>query len=327
MDKRSKVQSIPERIEEMARKAKARRVEEEATAPKPSIRKPPKGDEQPDLFVPTLYDVGTKDSQSIMDVAVYRLSKKDKRANAIIRYDLNDGYVQVTAGAAGMATVWDYDVVLMAVSQLTEAMNRYRKGQGEMPGRVFKPHVSDILKFCRRSDGGNQKDELVDTFLRLNTTHIAIERTKKTRNGKMVTESEGEPLISRYKITSNQAGKPEYVEIEIAAWMFKEIVDGEKPQVLTVHPDYFLIDKGIGRFVYRLARRAAGRSTAEWEFQTIFERSGSSGTFKEFSRILRGIIAAGDMPEYDLAETAGQRGPMLLMKYRGAGPMLDGSGV
>ena len=58
-----------------------------------------------------------------------------------------------------------------------------------------------------------------------------------------------------------------------------------------MHPDYFLIEPGIGRFVYRLARRAAGKGNAKWAFQTIYERSGSAGTFKEFCRILRKIIA------------------------------------
>ncbi|EQD48444.1 hypothetical protein B1A_14046, partial [mine drainage metagenome] len=35
---------------------------------KSSLRRPPPGDEQADFFVPTLYDVATKDSRSIMDV-------------------------------------------------------------------------------------------------------------------------------------------------------------------------------------------------------------------------------------------------------------------
>jgi hypothetical protein len=95
------------------------------------IRHPPKGDEQADFFVPSLYDVGTKDSRSIMDVAVFRLSKKDKRAGDIIRYELPDGHVTVSSGASGMASVWDYDIILMAVSHLTEAMNKYRQGTGD----------------------------------------------------------------------------------------------------------------------------------------------------------------------------------------------------
>ncbi|WP_440582527.1 replication initiator protein A [Xanthomonas hortorum] len=290
----------------------------------PSIRNPPKGDEQPDFFVPTLYDVGTRDSRSIMDVAVFRLSKRDRRAGEVIRYELPDGHVEVSAGPAGMASVWDYDLVLMAVSHLTEAMNRYREGKGDKPGRVFRPHVADVLKFCRRADGGKQKDDLVETCIRLNTTHVAMQRTRKAKNGRMVTVSEGEALISRYKIVKSESGRPEYIEIELADWMHREITEGKNPDVLTVHPDYFLIDPGIGRFLYRLARRAAGKGEAKWSFKTIYERSGSAGTFKEFCRILRRIIAANDLPEYALQEQEGQSGPQLLMTHREAAALPAG---
>ena len=282
-----------------------------------SLRSPPAGDVQPDFFVPSLYDVATKDNQSIMDVAVFRLSKKDKRAGEVIRYDLPDGYVQVSAGAAGMASVWDYDIVLMAVSHLTEAMNRYREGKADKPGRVFKPHVSEILKFCRRGDGGRQNEELVAALDRLNTTQVKVERVRKGRNGRAYTISEGEPLISRYQIISrSEAGKLESMEIELPTWIYREVVEANNPDVLTVHPDFFLIEPGIGRFVYRLARRAAGKGQAKWSFQTIYERSGSTGAFKEFCRLLRGIIAANDLPEYSLSEVGGQEGPMLTMIHR-----------
>lgn len=321
------------RVEQMREQSQRRRIEGEArpgeswdeaaarlrkgqAAPSSNVRKPPPGDAQPDFFVPTLYDVGTKDSRSIMDVAVFRLSKKDRRAGEVIHYTLPDGHVTVSAGAAGMASVWDYDLVLMAVSHLTEAMNRFREGKGEKPGRVFRPHVADVLKFCRRADGGKQKDDLVETCIRLNTTHVAVQRTRKAKNGRTVTVSEGEGLISRYKVIKSESGKPEYIEIELADWMFREITEGKNPDVLTVHPDYFLIDPGIGRFVYRLARRAAGKGQAKWAFQTIYERSGSAGTFKEFCRILRKIIKANDLPEYRLTEEPGQAGPLLVMSHR-----------
>lgn len=314
-------QSQRRRIEGEARPGEswdeaAARLRKEQPAPSSNVRKPPPGDAQPDFFVPTLYDVGTKDSRSIMDVAVFRLSKKDRRAGEVIHYTLPDGHVTVSAGAAGMASVWDYDLVLMAVSHLTEAMNRYREGKGEKPGRVFRPHVADVLKFCRRADGGKQKDDLVETCIRLNTTHVAVQRTRKAKNDRTVTVSEGEALISRYKVIKSESGKPEYIEIELADWMFREITEGKNPDVLTVHPDYFLIDPGIGRFVYRLARRAAGRGQAKWAFQTIYERSGSAGTFKEFCRILRKIIEANDLPEYRLTEEPGQAGPLLVMSHR-----------
>ncbi len=321
------------RIEQLREQSQQRLIEEESrpsesldetstmlrkeqSASPSNVRKAPLGDAQPDFFVPALYDVGTKDSRSIMDVAVFRLSKKDRRAGEVIHYTLPDGQVTVSAGAAGMASVWDYDLVLMAVSHLTEAMNRYREGKGEKPGRVFRPHVADVLKFCRRADGGKQKDDLVQTCIRLNTTHVAVQRTKKAKNGRTVTVSEGEALISRYKVIKSESDKPEYLEIELADWMFREIAEGKNPDVLTVHPDYFLIDPGVGRFVYRLARRAAGKGQAKWAFQTIYERSGSAGSFKEFCRILRKIIEINDLPEYYLTEDQGQAGPLLIMTHR-----------
>ena len=318
-------QSQRRRIEGEARPGEswdeaAARLRKERPAPSSSnVRKPPDGDAQGDFFVPALYDIAAKDSRSIMDVAVYRLSKKDKRAGEVIHYELSDGYVEVKAGPDGMASVWDYDLVLMMVSHLTEAMNRYREGRGEKPGRTFRPHVTDILKFCRRGDGGKQADEVENALDRLKGTTIkSVRETGLTANGRRpMREVKAEGLISDYTVLSHtDTGKVASVEIEAPRWLYKEVTEGKRPDVLTVHPDYFLIDPGIGRFVYRLARRAAGRSGAKWAFQTIYERSGSAGKFKEFCRILRNIIQANDLPEYSLREEAGQGGPLLVMTYR-----------
>lgn len=292
------------------------------TPPTTLLRKSSKGDEQSDFFVPALYDLGTRDSRSIMDVAVYRLSKKDKRAGEMIHYDLPDGYVEVSAGAHGMASVWDYDIVLMMVSHLTEAMNRYRKGKGEKPGRVFRPHVSDILKFAHRGDGSRQVEEVEAALDRLRGTTIKTVREK----GKLRT-TEAEGLIARYRVLSRtDTKKISSVEIEVPEWIFREVdvADGKRPRVLTVHPDYFLIKQGIGRYLYRLARKAAGCTEAKWSFATIYERSGSTGTLKKFTENLQKIIAANDLPEYDLRKEYGQRGLQLVMTYRSALPVPPG---
>lgn len=293
------------------------RKQQEAEQGRPNIRKPPAADCQPDFFVPTLYDVGTRDSRSVMDVAVFRLSKRDKRAGEMIRYDLTDGYVEVTAGPHGMASVWDYDLVIMMVSHMTEAMNRYRDGQGDKPGRIYRPHISDILKFCRRGDGGRQAREIEGALDRLKGTTIKTVRERPGRNGRMMREVEAEGLISRYRVLSRtDTGKIAFVEIEAPRWMHQEITGGKNPDVLTVHPDYFLIEPGIGRYIYRQARRAAGKDQAEWGFRTLYERSGSTGTLRRFRENLRKIIAANDLPEYHLEEQQGQSGPLLVMTNR-----------
>lgn len=284
---------------------------------KPSRSKKAGGSIQPDFFTPMLYDVSARDNRNVMDVAVFRLSKSKKRANSVIRYELPDGFVEVSSGPHGMASVWDYDIVLMAVSHLTEAMNQYRAGKGEKPSQTFRPHVGDVLKFCRRENGGNQKDAVVGALQRLSTTYVAIERTN-LQNGKL--ETEGENLIAWSKTVSNPVNKKvEYVEIKIADWMYKEITQGLKPDVLTVHPDYFLNESGIGRFVYRLARKAAGKEMAVWSFKLIYTRSGSQGSIKEFNRMLRALIDDNDLPEYSIAEENGKEGPLLRMVHRSHG--------
>ncbi|MCP1680699.1 replication initiator protein A [Kerstersia gyiorum] len=303
--------------------ASAERERKEAAAAKapPSlVRKPPSGDEQADFFVSGLYDVDSRDSRGVMDLALFRISKRDKRAGEMIRYELPDGFVEVKAGPDGMASVWDYDIVLMMISHLTEAMNRYRDGKGEKPGRIFKPHTADILKFARRGDGTRQLEELEAALDRLTGTIIKISRE---RGRFRTTKSQG--LIAGYSVLSRtDSDRISTVEIEVPEWIYNEVVNSKQPDVLTMHPDYFLIEPGIGRVLYRLARKAAGKGAAKWSFQTIYEHSGSTGTFKEFCRILRKIIAANDLPEYKLREEPGQSGPQLIMTSRDSLPALEG---
>lgn len=282
-----------------------------------TLRKAPAGDAQPDFFIPTMWDISTKDSRSLMDVAVFRLSKRDKRAGETIHHELADGYVEVRSGPDGMASIWDYDIVLMAVSHLAEAARAYRAGKAEKPSRLFRPHFSDILKFCRRSDGGRQYEDIEAALDRLRTTTIKFVRTHRGKGGRIVREADAEGLIGNYKTVAYEgSGRLMSVEIELPNWIYREVVDAKNPEVLTIDPAFFLIDQGIGRFLYRLARRAAGKATAKWSFETIFQRSGSSGSLKKFTYALRQIILANDLPEYTLREEAGLSGPILVMAHR-----------
>lgn len=321
------VRDVEERLraaEEAERRERMGPTQTRKPAPKQktAMRRPPEGDRQPDFLVPGLYDVATKDNRSMMDVAIYRLSKRDKMAGRVIRHELTDGYVEITAGPYGMATVWDYDIVLMMISHLTESMNLFHAGRGQMPGRKFVPHLTDITKFTRRAKGGRAAEEIESALDRLQGTIIKSVRVSRSRNGKGTErEVESEGLIARYKVVSRtETGKVASIEIEAPNWIYNEITAGARPDVLTVHPDYFLIDLGLGRFVYRLARRAAGKTQAKWAFKTIYERSGSTGTFKEFCRMMRSLIAADDLPEYSLKMVDGKMGPLLLITLRGSEP-------
>ncbi|MGX0954485.1 plasmid replication initiation protein [Pseudomonas viridiflava] len=261
--------------------------------------------------------IATKDSRHFMGVAIFRMSKQKKRIGEVVRYDLADGYVEVKAGPDGMATIWDYDIVLMLISHLTESMNLYRKGRGAMPGRLFNPYVSDILQFCRRGDGGDQSARVESALDRLKGTTIKHVSSRVERNGKRVMrEVNSESLISGYRVLSLAiSGRVERVEIEAPSWIYTQVTGSLKSTVLTLSPEYFLIDSAIARFIYRLARCAAGTTVARWGFKTIYDRSGVT-CFKEFCRILRRLVRSNNLPEYELSEEAGRYGPQLIMARR-----------
>jgi len=141
---------------------------------KKSLRSPPANDSQLDFFVPSLHDIPVKDGIGIMDVAVFRLSKSQPRNGEGLRYELSDAVIEVSSGGYGMASIYDYDIVIMVISQLANAVKKYRLGQGEKPGKEYRIHASDIFKFCRMQNGGNQYRTLDAALKRLDNTVIEI---------------------------------------------------------------------------------------------------------------------------------------------------------
>ena len=92
-----------------------------------------------------------------------------------------------------------------------------------------------------------------------------------------MTVSEGEALISRYRVVSGtDTDAVDAVEIELPDWIYPEVVEMNRPDVLIVHPNYFLREPELGRFLYRLARRPAGKGHTVWSLRTIYEHYGSA---------------------------------------------------
>tara|TARA_B100000965_G_scaffold215949_1_gene180592 strand:+ start:1509 stop:2468 length:960 start_codon:yes stop_codon:yes gene_type:complete len=279
-----------------------------------SLRPAPANDNQPDFFVPSLHDIPVKDGVGLMDIAVFRLSKSQTRKGDIIRYTLPDAVVEVAGGAHGMATIYDYDIVLMVISYLADATQRYRNGRGEIPSKVFRPHTAEIFKFCRTSKGGDDYTRLEQSLDRLQGTFVKIV-SKDT--GKKSRRTGYFPLIAGATVVSRtESGKIGLLEITIPDWIYDGVVSHENPEILTVNPDYFLIRKGLGRFIYRLARKAAGNDSARYLFRTLHQRSGTTREFKKFSHDLRRLIAANDLPDFELNEEQGRQGPILCINTR-----------
>lgn len=289
--------------------------------PKRVLRTPPADDAQMMFFVPTIYDAPIKDDINLMDVAPFSLSK-NRRAGTI-RYELKDSLITIEGGAeTGLATVFDYDIFLNMVSYLAEEVRRYRQEESRgrrpsLPPKTYRPNASHILKFCRRSDGGKSYEDLEAALDRLTKTTIKVVNL----SGGKRRQVDSRPLIGGYSVESRTGtNKIDQIAISIPDWVYVSVVRAEKTlPLLTLNEDYFLISSGLGRFVYRLARKAAGKSEARYSVRELHSRSGSPQELRKFSYDLRELVnrtQAFPMPDYDLALVEGQDGPVLHMKRR-----------
>ena len=277
--------------------------------------------DQLSFFLPTIYDAPLKDDVNLMDVAPFSLGKS--RREGIIRYELNDCIITIDGSAsAGLATVFDYDIFLHMVTNLAEEARRYRieqtKGlRTDIPARIYRPNAAHILKFCRRSSGGKQYKDLEAALDRLQGTRIKI---SNLTNGKR-REVTSMALIQTFRVISKTSnGNIDQVEIGIPDWVYSGVVRQQgAPQILTLNPEYFLITQGIGRVIYRLARKAAGRGKATYRLSELHRRSGSTQAPPQFAHMVRKFVEKSrifPLPEYDLEIVAGRTGDILAMTFR-----------
>lgn len=292
------------------------------TIPKRVLRAPPADDAQMMFFVPAIYDAPIKDDVNLMDVAPFSLAKNAR--TGVIKYELKDSLITIEGGAeSGLATVFDYDIFLNMVSYLAEEVRQFKQQEGKglrptLPARAYRPNASHILKFCRRSDGGKSYEDLEAALDRLTKTTIKVTNL----GGGKRRQVDSRPLLGGYTVVSRTAtNKVDLVELTIPDWVYNAVVQNEKNlPLLTMHGDYFLISSGIGRFIYRLARKATGaKGEAAYGIKELHKRSGSPQELRKFLYDLRQFVKrteAFPMPEYDLSFYEGKEGPVLKMTKR-----------
>jgi plasmid replication initiation protein len=308
------------RSADVARDVEAALVQE---LPKRTLRAPPNDDAQLMFFVPAIYDAPIKDDVNLMDVAPFALGKNARAG--VITYELKDSLITVEGGAeVGLATVFDYDIFLNMVSFLAEEVRRFRVEESKglrpsLPPKVYRPSAAHILKFSRRSSGGRQYEEIEAALRRLAKTSITITNLSGGKRRQVDTR----PLIGEYTVISRtNSGKIDQIEIRIPDWVYLSVVRVDKIlPLLTLNPDYFLISSGLGRIIYRLARKAAGKTEAFYTARELHKRSGSPQEFRFFLRDLKEFVTrtqAFPMPDYDLRLGQGKEGVVLHMKRRPA---------
>lgn len=242
-----------------------------------------------DFFIADLVEWAVKDDRHSMEHPMFSLSKKPDLK--VRRYEHNGNSVTIAPGAYGLATIWDKDIVIYAVSQLVAALNQDRKDVSP----TVRLTAYDLLVSTNRHTGGGDYDQLQKAFERLSGTRIT---TDIRTNG--VRQREGFGIIDSWKIIEKNPndGRMVAIEIRLSDWMYNAILGRE---VLTLSREYFRLSRGLERRLYELARKHCGHQ-AKWVvgLELLHKKSGSNSPLKRFRLEVKNIAKADCLPDYGL---------------------------
>lgn len=247
---------------------------------------PPRTTAQPDLFLAHVTDAAFRDQLDLMSVPVVSLAKGKRKEP--IRFKRGDIEVEVSAPAhLGIATIWDMDVVLWAISQLNDAVNK-----GKTPPQTITAPVYDVLRAIKRGTSGRDYQELRAALERL--TGTLVRTNLAIRKG---SRHQSFHLLEGITWAEDELGRARGVAITVPGWLHKAVLDR---RVLALDARYFEITSGHGRWLYRLARKQAGDNVAGWRWTMaeLHERAGSTRAIRSFASDLRKLITANTIPEY-----------------------------
>ena len=240
-----------------------------------------------DFFIADLVEWAIKDDRHSMEHPMFSLAKNPDLK--IIRYEHNGNTVTTAPGAYGLATIWDKDILIYAVSQLIAAKNADRKDLSP----TVRLDAYDLLVSTNRQTGGGDYDQLQKAFERLPGMRIT---TDIRTNG--VRQREGFGIIDSWKIIENHHadGHMVAIELRLSDWLYNAILG---PEVLTLSRDYFRLSRGLERRLYELARNHCGHQT-KWVvgLELLHKKSGSNGVLKRFRLEVKNIAKADSLLDY-----------------------------
>ena len=255
-----------------------------------------------DLRILTYFiaDLPLRDQRETMERPFFSLSKR-KRMKPI-NYRSPDGKLWIKVSPHqdhGMATIWDADVLIWATSQIVEAQR-----QGKPVGRQLAFRPFDLLRAIGRADKktgrvpGSRYDELRAALERLQSTVIRTNMRTQRGNRERTVEAMFS-WIDRWRYTRDD-GEPDMLAIELSPWVYEGIV--EHGSVLSISKDYFEIQGGLERALYRIARKHVGQQGAfKISLPVLHEKTGSDSAPKEFRRMVRGIAERDHLPGYHVS--------------------------
>lgn len=245
-----------------------------------------------DFFLCDMFDYAMKDDGASMEAPIFTLSTKPDLS--VWHWESKDGNraLTVTPSVMGRATMFDKDVLIYVISQMTEALNCDRQ---DAKNRTVRFVVYDYLVTTNKPTGGKEYQRLETTLERLRGTSI---KTDIKTGGARVKEGFG--IIDSWAIVEKSPGNERMIAVEVtlSKWLFNAV---QAHEVLTIHRNYFRLRKPLERRLYELARKHCGNQAA-WTIglDLLREKCSAHSHIRAFRSQVQDIAADDTLPEYRL---------------------------
>ena len=239
---------------------------------------------QLDFFVANIVDAAAKDDLVSMEHPLFALRAGDKRTR---HYTRAGASVSVKPGQDGCATIHDKDIWIYCISQVVESINR-----GRQVSRTVRFTAYDYLTATNRDASGRAYERLIASLSRLKGTVIETDLETAGQH-----QRAGFGLLDAWRVIERtDDGRMVAVEVTLPDWLWRSVMDG---RVLTLNEAYFRLRKPLDRRIYELARKHCGMQPS-WRIKisTLLEKSGSTGSVREFRRQVKELVDSAELPDY-----------------------------
>lgn len=242
-----------------------------------------------DLIEFNIDDSSFKDDMASMEIPIFSLSKNIDTSDW--EWSSVDGKKTIhvfPTSKYGRPTMFDKDILLFVISGMVRNLNN---GMPVSRKIRFIPYQY-FIALGKHPTGANYK-MLKNGLLRLSTTSIGT--NVKTGNIEINKIFRLIDSLSLYEEDKAIAG----VELVISEWLFNSI---NTRQILTINPEYFLLERPIDKRLYEIAKKHCGNQP-EWTIglENLKEKAGSRSDIYEFTRMLKEVMNESPIFTFELS--------------------------
>lgn len=254
---------------------------------------------QMDLFIAPLSAPSLRDQRETMERPFFSLAKR--RLTPIeYRSPKGDVTVKVSPNVThGMATIWDFDILIWAATQINDQVERKRRDKTAAdPSATLFFHPADLLRSIGRGVGGKDREELRAALARLSSTYV---QTNIRQHHQSRRREKGFTWLAGWdEETDTRTGQSKGMSIILCEWLFMGCLN--QSLLLQIAEEYFHLTGGFERWLYRIARKHSHGQQGGFTFdvRTLHEKSGSDQPFRKFKYELKRVVDKGPIIDYGL---------------------------